>query len=564
MKILGINSVFHEMSAALIVDGEVVAAAEEERFTRVKHGKEARVDNPHVMPARAVQFCLDFGGVAPEELDAVAYSFSPSMRRQTFEHDRLSRAGDWGDAAGEEIFIAALERVPAAASELLGRDVTDCFHWVPHHLAHAASTFYPSGHHDAAILVVDGIGENITTLMAAGEGTSLKWHKAMMYPHSLGFVWEKMAKFLGFSEYDACKVMGLAGYGDPAMEAASFAPFIHLNGNGFKVNSDVMEFRLDSFGELEKYLGQRRQGPETLSARHVNIAATLQSRTNDIVLSLVKELYALHPSETLCLCGGVALNCTTNWVVKEQGPFRNVYIPSAPHDAGTAVGAALDVYFRKLNGSRGPAVMNTAYLGPEFSEADILAALRDAGLTARRSDDVAGEVAEMIAAGNIVGWFQGRMEFGPRALGNRSLLADPRDAGTREKMNRKVKHRENFRPFAPSVLAEHCDEWFQTGNPSDSYSYMLFACPALPGKAELVPAIMHVDGTARLQVVTKEQNSKYHQLISRFMELTGVPLVLNTSFNDCEPIVCSPQDAIATFQGTAIDALTLGDYIVRR
>lgn len=564
MKILGINSVFHETSAALVVDGKVVAAAEEERFSRVKHGKEARVDNPHVMPAQAIQFCLDFGRVAPGELDGVAYSFSPQMRRKTFEHDRLSRAGDWGDTGGEEAFMAYLDRVPSEVSALLGRDVTDRFHWVPHHLAHAASTYYPSGHNDAAILVIDGIGENVTTLMAAGEGPSLKWLKAFMYPHSLGFVWEKLAKFLGFSEYDACKVMGLAGYGDPAVEGPSFAPFIHLNGDGFRVNSDIMEFRLDSFRELEKHLGRRRLEQETLSSRHVNIAAALQSRTNDIVLSLVRELYALHPSEALCLCGGVALNCTTNWVVKEHGPFRHVYIPSAPHDAGTAVGAALDVYFRKMNGSRGPAVMNTAYLGPEFSDADILAALRAEGLTARRSDDVAGEVAALIADGNIVGWFQGRMEFGPRALGNRSLLADPRDPGTREKMNRKVKHREDFRPFAPSVMAEHCDEWFQTGNPSDSYSYMLFACPARPGKAELVPAIMHVDGTARLQVVTREQNPKYHQLISRFMDLTGVPLVLNTSFNDCEPIVCSPQDAIATFQGTAIDALALGDFIVRR
>jgi carbamoyltransferase len=568
MNVLGINSVYHELSAALVVDGKVVAAVEEERFNRRKHGKPANVDNPHLLPTQSIDFCLRVAGIDAQQLDAVCYSFDPVTRQRTFRLDKLSRKGDWGSREGEETFLNCLDKVPRELSEFLGRDVTRCFHWIPHHLAHAASAYYPSGFDDAAILVVDGIGEHASTIMAAGRGKSIKWLRDIQYPHSLGFLWEKMSKFLSFSEYDACKVMGLAGYGDAAAVNGSFNTFLKINPDGFQLDPEVLEFRLDSFRQLEKKLGKMRRDSDPLEDRHAHIAAALQTNTNQVILKLVEDLYEKCPSDALCLAGGVALNCTTNWLVKEKGPFRYVYIPPAPHDAGTAIGAALYVYFVEANSGAvthpSTEVMDTAFLGPEYSDEEIAAFLQAENIPAERRDDIAHDVASLIAEGKVVGWFQGRMEFGPRALGNRSLLADPRDRETRERLNRKVKHREDFRPFAPSVIEERCADWFEVGRQTQSHAYMLIACPVKPDKLDLIPAVVHVDATARVQVVTQKQNPKYHRLISHFEKMTGVPLVLNTSFNDSEPIVCSPGDALNTFRGTEIDALALGNYLIRR
>jgi carbamoyltransferase len=564
MIVLGINSVYHELAAALVIDGEIVAAVEEERFNRQKHGKVARVDNPHQLPVRSIDFCLKRCGIKPQEIDAVAYSFSTQLRRRRFCLDKLSQRGDWGDPEGERVFISCLEKVPESLANLLDEDVVDRFHWVPHHIAHAASSYYPSGTGSAAILVVDGIGEMTTTMMGAGEGPKIRWLKDLEYPDSLGFLWEKLSKFLGFSEYDACKVMGLARYGSPATLEHAFQSFVHVN-HGFKINPEIVEFRLDDFSRLEQSLGPRRHRNDALEQRHADVAASLQEYTDRIVLALVNDLYDLYPAETLCFAGGVALNCSSNWLLKEKGPFRNLYIPPAPHDAGTAAGAALFSYWsRNQDKWKESQPVKNAFLGPEFGSEAILEAIRMEGLEEEWCDDVAGEMATLISKGKIVGWFQDRMEFGPRALGNRSLLADPRDPSMRDTINRKVKHREDFRPFSPSVLEEDCTEWFEMGRDSASYAYMLFACPARKEKAHLIPAVLHVDGTARLQLVSKRENRKYHELISRFKGITGVPLVLNTSFNDSEPIVCSPRDAIATFKGTNIDVLVLGNYVIRR
>src|ERR1043166_2868140 len=564
MIVLGINSVYHELAAALVIDGEIVAAVEEERFNRQKHGKVARVDNPHQLPVRSIDFCLKRCGIKPQEIDAVAYSFSTQLRRRRFCLDKLSQRGDWGDPEGERVFISCLEKVPESLANLLDEDVVDRFHWVPHHIAHAASSYYPSGTGSAAILVVDGIGEMTTTMMGAGEGPKIRWLKDLEYPDSLGFLWEKLSKFLGFSEYDACKVMGLARHGSPATLEHAFQSFVHVN-HGFKINPEIVEFRLDDFSRLEQSLGPRRHRNDALEQRHADVAASLQEYTDRIVLALVNDLYDLYPAETLCFAGGVALNCSSNWLLKEKGPFRNLYIPPAPHDAGTAAGAALFSYWsRNQDKWKESQPVKNAFLGPEFGSEAILEAIRMEGLEEEWCDDVAGEMATLISKGKIVGWFQDRMEFGPRALGNRSLLADPRDPSMRDTINRKVKHREDFRPFSPSVLEEDCTEWFEMGRDSASYAYMLFACPARKEKAHLIPAVLHVDGTARLQLVSKRENRKYHELISRFKGITGVPLVLNTSFNDSEPIVCSPRDAIATFKGTNIDVLVLGNYVIRR
>ncbi len=561
MTVMGVNSVYHESSAAAVRDGVVLAAVEEERFNRRKHAKPALVDNADDLPVDAIRFCIRQAGITGADVDAVAYSFDPLLRRGLFRPDGLSRPGDWGSEDGEEAFLAGLDRVPEQLSAALGVDVTDRIRWVPHHVAHAASAYYPSGFDSAGVLVVDGIGESASTVLFAGAGRRLTKLEELRYPDSLGFVWEKLSVFLGFSEYDACKVMGLAGYGDPATFAAAFAKFLSVDGLLFHADPDILRFRLPDVVPLEALLGPARRGGPTES-RHADIAAALQDATNRVMLGLAGHLYDLHPSGNLCLAGGVALNCTANYLVKERGPFLHTYIPPAPHDAGTAVGAALHVaYTEQASAQTGP---TTTYLGPGYADEEILAAVDAAGLTARRSADVAADAARLVAGGSVVGWFQGRLELGPRALGNRSLLADPRDPGMRETLNRKVKHREDFRPFEPSVLAEQAAAWFELGRASAAYASMLFSCPARPDKAHRIPAVLHVDRTARVQTVDAADNPRYHRLISAFADLTGVPMVLNTSFNDSEPIVCSPVDALRTFQSTRIDAVALGDYLVER
>ncbi|HZB49132.1 MAG TPA: carbamoyltransferase C-terminal domain-containing protein [Mycobacteriales bacterium] len=561
MIVLGVNSVFHESSAAVVRDGTVLAAAEEERFTRRKHAKSALVDNADELPVEAIRYCLREAGIAGADLDLVAYSYDPALRRELFRPDPLSVPGDWGSEAGEAQFLAGLDRVPARLADVLGSDPTGRLRWVPHHVAHAASAYYPSGFDSAGILVADGIGEAATTVLFAGEGGRLTRLDQLCYPDSLGFIWEKLSAFLGFSQYDASKVMGLAGYGDPAVYAAAFAKFFNEDGPRFAADPEVLRFRLPDVEPLRRLLGDPREGGP-IEARHADIAAALQVATNRTMLRLAEHLYGLHPTSNLRLAGGVALNCTANFLVKERGPFTATYVPPAPHDAGTAVGGAL--HLAATESASVPSGPVTTYSGPGYADEEILDAVDAAGLSARRCPDVASEVARLIAGGAVVGWFQDRMEFGPRALGNRSLLADPRDPGMREMLNRKVKHREDFRPFAPSVLAEEAASWFELGRPSQAYATMLFTCPVRADKASRIPAVLHVDGTARVQTVDRDDNPRYHRLISAFAELSGVPMLLNTSFNDSEPIVCSPVDALHTFLGTRIDAVALGDYLVER
>ncbi len=562
MNILGINCVYHESSAAIIIDGRVVAAAEEERFNRVKHAKLALVGTADTLPVESIAFCLGAAGLNPREVDLVACSFDVDLRRESFELDPLSIPGDWGSAEGEKLFLQSVERIPGAVSALLGVDCADRFRWVPHHIAHAASAYYPCGDDKAAVMVVDGIGESATALLGGGHGTTLKRTGDLSYPNSIGFVWEKLSSFLGFSPYDASKVMGLASYGDARRFAEAMTEIVGSKGEP-QIQSDAFKFRLDSFESLESRFGARRHPGAVIEQRHMDVAAALQEWNNRVILSLAEQAYDLHPSSTLCYSGGVALNCTTNWILKEESSFSRIYIPSAPHDGGTAIGAALSVYFESGHEMEDPA-LESAFTGPEFGNDELVAAFTDAGVRAERAPDIAKEVAARIAAGEVVGWFQGRMELGPRALGNRSLVADPRDPGMRKMLNHKVKHREDFRPFAPSVLAERAQDWFEMGRESESYRFMLFTCPVRPERAAQIPAVLHVDGTSRVQTVSAQDNPRYHRMISCFESITGVPMVLNTSFNDGEPIVCTPRDALATFGGTRIDAVAIGDYIASR
>jgi carbamoyltransferase len=362
---------------------------------------------------------------------------------------------------------------------------------------------------------------------------------------------------LGFSRYDASKVMGLAAYGDPDIFSRPFEAIIRVSEDDYAVDPARLGMQPFDPAKLEVLFGPARQPLSEILPRHMHVAAALQAATNAAVAALLRRLERSVRIERLCLSGGVALNCVTNALIRQASVFSEIFIPSAPHDAGTAIGAALAVHCAER--ATIPQAIATPYLGPQFDERAILTAAKAAGLTPRRSKDAARDAADMIADGNIVAWFQGRMEFGPRALGNRSLLADPRRADTRAILNRRVKHREDFRPFAPSVLAERADEWFDIGPRFVSHEYMLFACPTKAGCRDRIPAVVHHDGTARVQLVRHEANPRFHELISRFFARTGVPLVLNTSFNDSEPIVCTPADAIATFRSTGIDALFMGD-----
>jgi carbamoyltransferase len=554
LNVLGINSVYHESAAALLVDGKLVAAVEEERFNRIKHGKPAEFDNPHQLPERAIRFCLNHAGLTAADIGHVAYSFDPKLRRKQYR-------AEWWDPRLEETFRLRLGQVRGAVEELLGRSLGPRLHFVPHHMAHAASAYFPSGFDRAAILTIDGIGETAGSSLAKATGHRIQSVETFEYPHSIGFLWEVFSGYLGFSHYDASKVMGLAAYGDPEVFRQQFLSILRTDEVNYGVAEEFLGFHPGGLARLQAMFGPPRHEDAEILPRHADMAAALQAATDAAVTALVRRVKHRVPFDNLCLAGGVALNCVTNDLVRRSGEFSNVFIPSAPHDAGTAIGAALAVHCAKDKRppQRG---YSTPYLGPAFKRSDILAAVKSAGLTARRSKSPARDAADMIADGKIVAWFQGRMEFGPRALGNRSLLADPRRPDMRDILNQKVKHREDFRPFAPSVLAEHADEWFEIGAHSASHEFMLFACPVKADRRDLIPAVLHKDGSARVQIVSRKSNPRFHELISRFHAKTGVPIVVNTSFNDSEPIVCVPTDAIVTFRKSGIDALFMDDMFL--
>jgi carbamoyltransferase len=558
VNILGINSVYHDSAVALLVDGKLVVAAEEERFNRIKHGKLPDVDNPHQFPEQAIRFCLDYAGLIADDIDHVGYSFDPELRRTRF------RAEWWQNPRVEETFLLRLGQVRGIADKIFRRPLGRGFHFVPHHLAHAASAYYPSRFDRAAVLVIDGIGEAAGTTLWKAAGHKIQPVETIDYPHSLGFMWEVVCGYLGFSAYDASKLMGLAAYGNPQVYRRAFQEIIQVGRESYAVDPEAIGFQSAKESRIESLLGPPREMDVELQPRHADIAAALQEATTEAVTAIVRRLKRKVPLDNLCFAGGVALNCVTNDLIRQSGEFSDVFIPSAPHDAGTAMGAAYVVHCAREKGApeRGK---SSPYLGPEFDRNEILAAVKAAGLTPRRSKSPARDAAEMIADGKIVAWFQGRMVFGPRALGNRSLLADPRRLDMRNILNKMVKHREDFRPFAPSVLAEHADEWFDVGPHTTSHEFMLFACAVKPERRDLIPAVLHHDNSARLQIVRRESNPRYHELISHFFERTGVPLVVNTSYNDSEPIVCTPSDAIVTFRKSGIDALFMGDvYLTAR
>lgn len=563
--VLGINNVYHESAACIVRGSEVLAFAEEERFNRRKHAKPADIETVDEVPVAAILDCLARANVSADEIDYIACSFDPSLRRPPIEEPLT--AGSWGHSDGERLLLEKLAGIPDAVSKVLGQDVQERWCWVPHETSHAASAYFASPFQDAAILSIDGIGENSTALLAHGQGQDMVAIDTISYPNSLGFVWEKLAKFTGLDEYSAPKLMALAAFAPPDKYRAAFDLLVSQRPDGFTVDADSFRFRVEDYGPLEKLFGPRRQpGPGApFDYRYAEVAASLQEMTEKTLFSLAGRLKDATGSVNLCLAGGVALNCVGMGRLLNDGPFDGMFVQPLAHDGGTALGAALWVANdRGVVDSR--FVMEDPYIGSEQStDAEIEAAISAAPVVATKLDSAPATAAELVAQRLVVGWFQGPAEVGPRSLGNRSILGDPRTPAIKDLINVRVKHREYFRPFAPSVLEEEAAEWFEFSRTSLSTRFMSFALPVRAEKRAVVPAIVHVDGTARMQTVSSAVNPRYHALISEFRTRTGVPLVLNTSFNTFdEPIVYTPRDAIHTFLRTGMDALVLHDYLIER
>jgi len=569
--ILGLNAYHGDAAAALVIDGELVAAAEEERFNRVKHCAG--------FPSLAARWCLEDAGLTPADLDHVAVSRDPraNLGRKLMRTIRHGASARYLKARLQN--AAQIRDVGSALAEALGVEGIDAtVHNVEHHAAHVASAFFVSPFDDAAILSVDGFGDFASTMLAEGHGNRIEILERVLYPNSLGIFYTAVTQWLGFPEYgDEGKVMGLAPYGKPRY-AGKLRELIRLDGPLFELGLDYfthdkegVDMNWDSGSpkigriysdQLVELLGPAREPRAEITAHHEDVAASLQVVLEEAYLHLIETLWERTHLPNLCLAGGVALNAVANGRILPETPFRELYIQPAAGDSGTAVGAAFYVWNQELGRPRG-FVMDHAYTGPEFGDDEIRAALDAAGVEAERIGDEAlfATVAERIAAGDVIGWFQGRMEFGPRALGHRSIVADPRSATMKDVLNARIKHREPFRPFAPSILAERTGEWYEQDYPSP---FMVLVYKTAADKRDRLAAVNHVDDTGRVQSVEADVEPRYHRLIDEFGRLTGVPILLNTSFNENEPIVMTPSDAVDTFLKTRMDMLVLGNYVARR
>ena len=541
MRVLGINAVFHDPAAALVVDGETVAAAEEERFSRRKHGKSPVPFSTWELPEQAMHWCLEHAGLEPGDLDAVAYSYDPDLA--------LAPGDDLTDDGWEGLRTLYARRAPRfLATALPGLD-PERVRFVPHHVAHAASATFASGFDPCSVLVLDGRGESASHLAARHDGGPLQVLAAQRLPHSLGLLYEELTAHLGFRRSsDEYKVMAMASYEEAAFLDA-FRELVRSDGDGgFRVG-DV---------DLAAFAPPLAPGAEFTPA-HAALAASVQRRLEEVLLELAQWLHDRTGDRDLVMAGGVALNCVANSRLWREGPFERVWVQPASGDSGTALGAALHV--AHALGDE-PAPMTTAALGRGWEEDALAARLRTADVAFERPADVADAVAAALADNQVVAWFQGRSEFGPRALGHRSLLADPRLPGNLEKLN-DIKGREQFRPVAPMVLAERAAEIFDAG-PIPS-PFMLFTHRVRPGWAERIPAVVHVDGTARIQTVDRAQEPLMARCLERFEARTGVPVVVNTSLNTAgRPMVDDPRDALECFGSAPVDLLALGPFVVRR
>jgi carbamoyltransferase len=552
MYTIGINASFHDSSACIVKDGQLLAAAEEERFTHIKHGKRPLPFTAYELPFHAIDFCLKTAGIHLREADYIAYSFDP----RSFSKENQFY-GRWDDLFLNYIQYAPEQLIDGFPHHLqkrfIGTQRKD-FEWsyVNHHLAHAASAFFPSPYHEAAVLTIDGRGEQTTTSYYYGKNVNLEKINEVLMPHSLGMMYEEVTSYLGFlHSSDEYKVMALASYGKPVY-LEEFRSLIHIGENG--------EYTIDPL-QLEKRFGPARKRDEPFTDFHFNIAHSLQKVMEETVLQLANWLWKKTKADNLCMAGGVALNCVANAVIRDHSPFKNIWIQPAAGDAGTALGAALWIDAQKNKTRSKSFVMDHVYWGPSYSDEEIESFLQWTKVDYRKMEDKAKETAELLAQNKIIGWFQGRMEFGPRALGARSILASPIDPAMQQRLN-EIKDREDFRPVAPVVLEEDAGEWFEN---ADHSPFMLFVHRVKDEKADQIPAVRHVDGTARIQTINRKQHPDYYDLLSEFKKLTGVPILVNTSFNTRgEPIVCTPRDAIECFWTSPFDALVINSFVLEK
>ncbi|GMV98238.1 MAG: carbamoyltransferase [Phycisphaerae bacterium] len=562
MTILGLSCYYHDAAAALVRDGRVVAAAEEERFTRRKHDSE--------FPRRAIDYCLAAGGVSPGEVEHVVFYEKPLLKfdrlLQTILADWPWSLGVW--LRGMPLWLTSRLRVGHTIQKELGMDGAPLYG--QHHLSHAASAFLVSPFDRAAIITADGVGEWATAAWGVGAGLDIDIRQELRFPHSIGLLFSAVTAYLGFRVNDAeWKVMGLAPYGRPRY-VDRFREVVDVRDDGsIRLNPRYFAFTYSTSRTFtrawERLFGRPMRPRETeLDEFHADLAASGQKVIEDIMLRMARHVHRQTGLPHLCLAGGVALNCVANWRILQESGFREVFIQPAAGDSGGALGAALYVYHTVLRNAR-RWVMNHALLGPSYSDEEIGQALDRLGADYRRFDDsdaLLDAAAALIEAGKVIGWFQGRMEYGPRALGARSLLADPRNPEMKAIINAKVKFREAFRPFAPAVLKEEAHRFFEM--PAGMDAPFMLLTPLVRAEARaILPAVTHQDGTARVQTVTEEVHPLFYRLIRRFGQRTGVPVLLNTSFNvRGEPIVCTPEDAYNTFVNTGIDALVIGPYLL--
>jgi carbamoyltransferase len=572
MLVLGLNLFHADSSAALIKDGDVVYAVAEERFNRVKHYGG--------FPKLAIKACLDHVGASIGDVDHVAVGRNKDANVSRKLQYALSNPAKMLNLLSIRKRRESMNDLRTLTAAAMGDDIAKIRfqeHAVEHHLAHIASAFYCSGLEEAAGFSYDGSGDFVTAMFARCKGTEMEVLRRVYVPHSLGSFYNMICEFVGYRQYgDEGKVMGLAALGDDTYYK-EVCDMVSANGSTFKVNLDYFRpFGSDqgmSVGEdgtvhlsrhysdkMIKLFGEPRVPHDTITDRDKNLAYAMQHRFEDIAFHLLNKLHQEVPIDDLVMAGGCALNSVANGKIFSQTPFRRTWIQPASGDEGLAIGAALYAYHATLKQPRKYAMKN-AYLGPEYSEERIREALDAAKLEYRRleREQFLEAVADQIADGKVVGWFQGRMEWGPRALGNRSILAHPGLPDMKDILNARIKHREWFRPFAPSILAEHQTEYFEHGHPTP---FMLHVYKIRPEHRQRLCAVNHVDDTGRLQTVTREENPLYYDLISAFHRKTGIPVVLNTSFNENEPIVCQPEEAIDCFCRTKMDVLAIGPYLV--
>ena len=592
MYILGISAYYHDSAACLLKDGKILAAVQEERFTRIK--------NDAAFPINSIKYCLEYAGISLNQVDHIAYYEKPFLKFERLLETHMAFA-----PKGISSFLKAMpiwlkeklffKRMLIKSLKLIdntweynGNNLL----FTTHHQSHAASAFYPSPFGEAVVLTVDGVGEWETASVSIGKQNEIKKISHISFPHSLGLLYSAFTYYLGFKvNCDEYKVMGLAPYGKPVYTELIFKELIDVKADGsFRLNMDYFNYGAgltmtgNRFNQLFKN-PPRKPGTD-ISAFHMNMASSVQQVTEQVMLRITAGLYDQHQIKNLCLAGGVALNCVANGKILKQSGFKNIWIQPAAGDAGGALGAAIAVQYEYLNNERiadnKNDQMHNTLLGPEYNSVQIKNAIEQHGLVFEElpADELNKLAAEELAAGKVIGYFKGRMEFGPRALGARSIIADPRNPEMQSVLNMKIKFGESFRPFAPAVLEEHAAEFFDINVPSP---YMLLVTEVKPEKRlneideeadgfekfkqlrSTIPAVTHVDYSARLQTVNQEQHPDFYNLINAFYNLTGCPMVINTSFNRMdEPIVCTPEDAVKCFINTGIDLLIIENFIVRK